>query len=152
MISVNSKQELIAAYRESMEIISVMIWMMLGFAAVLIIVVLYNSGNLSFHERIREFATLKVLGMQSDRIRRILSVQNLCLSLVGIVVGAPFGRMSLNVMMNTNGDNFDYNFTIKPWVYMVSAVLVLAVSVLISFFFSKRIKRLDMVEVLKGVE
>lgn len=152
VISVNSKQELIAAYRESMEIISVMIWMMLGFAAVLIIVVLYNSGNLSFHERIREFATLKVLGMQSDRIRRILSVQNLCLSLVGIVVGAPFGRMSLNVMMNTNGDNFDYNFTIKPWVYMVSAVLVLAVSVLISFFFSKRIKRLDMVEVLKGVE
>lgn len=152
VVSVNSRQELIKAYQESMEIMSVMVWMMIIFSVILIVVVLYNSGNLSFHERIREFATLKVLGMQSGGIRRILSIQNFWLSLIGILIGAPFGNISFNAMMNSNGDNFDYNLTIHPWCYAVSAVLVLAVSVAISFFFSKRIKKLDMVEVLKGIE
>lgn len=151
-ISVNSNQDMIETLEKSMEVINVMVWMMIIFSVVMIVVVLYNSGNLSFHERIREFATLKVLGMQSDRIRKILSVQNFWLSLLGIILGAPLGKASFNMMMNTNGDNFDYNLTIQPWCYGVSAVLVLAVSVLISFFFSKRIKKLDMVEVLKGVE
>lgn len=151
-VSVNSNQEMVDAFEKSMEVIDVMIWMMLIFSVFLIVVVLYNSGNLSFHERIREFATLKVLGMQSDRIRRILSIQNFWLSLLGIIIGAPLGKVSFNAMMNTNGENFDYNLTIQPWCYVVAAVLVLAVSVLISFLFSKRIKNLYMVEVLKGVE
>lgn len=152
VVSVNSRQETEDAYRESMSMISVLVWMMIIFSAILIIVVLYNSGNLSFHERIREFATLKVMGMQSGRIRRILGLQNLWLSLIGIVIGTPLGKMSLNATLNSNGDNFDYNLTLKPWCYALSAVLVLAVSVLISFFFSKRIRKLDMVDVLKGVE
>ncbi len=152
VVSVSSREELAAAFRKSMEVVSLMVWMMLLFAVVLILVVLYNSGNLSFHERIREFATLKVLGMQSDRIRGILSVQNFWLSLVGVLVGAPFGNLSFNVMMNANGDNFDYNISLPLWCYVAAALLVLAVSVLISFLFSKRIRRLDMVEVLKGVE
>lgn len=150
--AVNSKGEVKAAFEESMEVVKLMVWLMIAFAVILIIVVLYNSGNLSFHERIREFATLKVLGMQSDRIRRILSIQNFWLSLVGIIIGTPFGNITFNVMMNTNGDNFDYNLTLPLWCYGVAAVLVLAVSVLISYLFSKRIRRLDMVEVLKGVE
>lgn len=152
VISVNSNQEMVAAFEKSMEVVSIMVWMMIIFSVVLIVVVLYNSGNLSFHERIREFATLKVLGMQSGRIRRILSVQNFWLSLIGIVIGAPLGKVTFNAMMNTNGDNFDYNLTIQPWCYVVSAILVLALSVTISFLFSKRIKKLYMVEVLKGVE
>lgn len=152
VISVSSNQEMVAAFEKSMEVVSVMVWMMIIFSVVLIVVVLYNSGNLSFHERIREFATLKVLGMQSGRIRRILSVQNFWLSLIGIVIGAPLGKVTFNAMMNTNGDNFDYNLTIQPWCYVVSVILVLAVSVVISFLFSKRIRKLYMVEVLKGVE
>lgn len=151
-ISVDSNQDMVAAFEKSMEVVSVMVWMMIIFSVVLILVVLYNSGNLSFHERIREFATLKVLGMQSGRIRRILSIQNFWLSLIGIIIGAPLGKVTFNAMMNSNGENFDYNLTIRPWCYILSAVLVLAVSILISFFFSKRIKKLYMVEVLKGVE
>lgn len=152
VISVSSKQSMRDALVKSYEVISILVGVMLVFSVVLIVVVLYNSGNLSFHERIRELATLKVLGMQSGKIRTIMSVQNFWLSLVGILIGAPLGKMSVNSMMNSNGDNFDYALTIQPWCYLVSAVLVLTVSVSISFFFSNRIKRLDMVEVLKGVE
>lgn len=151
-VSMHSREELEEAYVTGMEALSFMIVIMLAFSAVLILVVLYNSGNLSFHERIREFATLKVMGFQSSRIRNILTVQNLWLSVIGIFIGAPFGRWSFNAMMNSNGDNFDYNLNIPLSCYVISAILVLAVSMLVSLLFSKRIRSLDMVDVLKGME
>ncbi|MBO5281817.1 MAG: ABC transporter permease [Lachnospiraceae bacterium] len=150
--AVHGKKEMKQAFETSMEVVSIMVWMMVVFSAVLIVVVLYNSGNLSFHERVGEFATLKVLGMQSARIRNILTVQNLWLSVIGIVIGAPFGRISLNMMMNSNGENFDYALTVSPGCYLISGVLVLTVSMAVSFLFSGRIRDLDMVEILKGTE
>lgn len=150
--AIHSREEMKQAFETSMEVVGIMVWLMVVFSAVLIVVVLYNSGNLSFHERIGEFATLKVLGLQSARIRRILTVQNLWLSVIGIVIGAPFGRISLNVMMNSNGENFDYALQVTPGCYLLSGILVLAVSMAVSFLFSGRIRKLDMVEVLKGAE
>lgn len=150
--AVHSKEEMKQAFETSMEVIGILVWMMVVFSIVLIVVVLYNSGNLSFHERMGEFATLKVVGFQSSQIRNILTIQNLWLSVIGIVLGAPFGRMFLNVMMNSNGENFDYALTVSPGCYLVSGVLVLAVSMAVSFLFSGRIRKLDMVEILKGAE
>ena len=71
---------------------------------------------------------------------------------IGLIIGAPFGKATLEAMMNSNGEQFDYTIHITPQIYLESALLVLVVSMLVSFFFQKRIKRLDMVEVLKGVE
>ena len=79
-------------------------------------------------------------------------MQNLWLSVIGIVIGAPFGRISLNMMMNSNGENFDYALTVSPGCYLISGVLVLTVSMAVSFLFSGRIRDLDMVEILKGTE
>ncbi len=150
--AVHSREELRNAYIESMEVINIMLVMMTAFSVIMIVVVLYNSGALSFGERIKEFATLKVLGLQSSQIRRLISVQNLWLSVIGVILGAPLGNVSLNAMMNSNGENFDYSLKLSFLSYIISGIIVLAVSVLVSFMFSKRIRRLDMVEVLKGVE
>ena len=118
----------------------------------IVLVVLYNSGSLSFNERMKEFATLKVMGFGSSRIRNMLMQQNLWLSVIGCILGAPLGRLSFDAMMNSNGDNFDYAFHISPMAYLEAAAFVLVVSALVSFLFTKRIRKLDMVEVLKGAE
>lgn len=97
-----------------------MVGMMAVFSILMIVVVLYNSGVLSFHERVKEFATLKVLGLRSSKIRRILSMQNLWLSIIGIIIGAPLGNVSLNAMINTNGENFDYNLMLAPVDYVIA--------------------------------
>ena len=149
---VNSKSEMQAAYESSMEIMNMMVGMMAVFSILMIVVVLYNSGVLSFHERVKEFATLKVLGLRSSKIRRILSMQNLWLSIIGIIIGAPLGNVSLNAMINTNGENFDYNLMLAPADYVIAGIFVMIISMLVSFVFSKRIRKLDMVETLKGVE
>lgn len=149
---VNSKSEMQAAYESSMEIMNMMVGMMAVFSILMIVVVLYNSGVLSFRERVKEFATLKVLGLRSSKIRRILSMQNLWLSIIGILIGAPLGNVSLNAMINTNGENFDYNLMLAPVDYVIAGIFVMIISMLVSFMFSKRIRKLDMVEILKGVE
>lgn len=146
------KDEMVAAYETSMEIINVLVYFMIIASSILIVVVLYNSGTLSFNERIKELATLKVMGLQSSQIRRLLSVQNLWLSIIGIIIGIPFGNMSLNAMINSNGDNFDYSLSLPWYDYVIAGMLVLAVSMLVSLMFSGRIKKLDLVETLKGVE
>lgn len=149
---VNSKSEMQAAYESSMQIMNMMVGMMAVFSILMIVVVLYNSGVLSFHERVKEFATLKVLGLRSSKIRRILSMQNLWLSIIGIIIGAPLGNVSLNAMINTNGENFDYNLMLAPVDYVIAGIFVMIISMQVSFMFSKRIRKLDMVEILKGVE
>ena len=150
--AVHSKAELEGAFRKAWETVRLLIVMMIAFSTVMIVVVLYNSGALSFGERVKEFATLKVLGLQSSRIRGLLSTQNLWLSVIGIIIGAPLGNASLNAMMNSNGENFDYNLKLPFYDFIIAGIFVLVISVLVSFMFSKRIRRLDMVEVLKGVE
>ena len=150
--SVNTKDQMREAYENSMEVVNMLVYMMMIFSATCVVVVLYNSGSLSFNERIKELATLKVLGFQSGAIRKMMSQQNVWFSVIGIILGAPFGRASFNMMMNSNGENFDYNLSIRPIAYLEAGIFVLVVSVLVSFMFSKRIKKLDMVEVLKGVE
>ena len=150
--SVNSRSDMIAAYEKSMEVVNIMVYMMVIFSTVMIVVVLYNSGSLSFNERVKEFATLKVMGLQSSQIRKLLTIQNIWLSVIGIIIGTPLGNMSLNAMMNSNGENFDYSLSVPVIDYIISGMLVLVVSVLVSFMFSSRIKKLDLVETLKGVE
>ena len=149
---VNSREDMIAAYEKSMEVVNILVFVMVIFSTIMIVVVLYNSGSLSFNERIKELATLKVMGLQSTQIRHLLTVQNIWLSVIGITIGTPLGNISLNAMMNSNGENFDYSLSVPVADYIISAVIVLIVSMLVSFMFSGRIKKLDLVETLKGVE
>ena len=150
--TVYNVEELRSIYEENMQIIWVLVVAMVIFAFAMIIAVLYNTGNLSFHERIKEFATLKVLGFSSDKIRLLMTRQNLILSLIGLILGAPFAKPMLEAMMNSNGENFDYYATVTPLNYLLAGAVVLTVSMAVSLMFTKKIKRLDMVESLKGTE
>lgn len=137
---------------EGYEVIKYLFYMMMIFSVITVVVVLYNAGNLSFHERLKEFATLKVMGLSTKKIRRILNQENIWFAVIGIIAGSPFGKPSLLAMMNSNGDNYDYYISIPPFLYLISGLFVLAVAVIVSLMFSKRIKKLDMVGTLKGLE
>ena len=130
--------ELRQIYENNMQIIWVLVVTMVLFALVMVIAVLYNTGNLSFHERLKEFATLKVLGFSSKQIRSLITQQNAVLSIIGIILGAPFGKPMLEAMMNSNGDNFDYYAMATPTDYLLAGLTVLLVSMAVSFMFSKK--------------
>jgi putative ABC transport system permease protein len=134
------------------DVIKYLFYMMMIFSVITVVVVLYNAGNLSFHERLKEFATLKVMGLSSKKIRKTLNQENIWFAVIGIIAGAPLGRPTLTAMMNSNGDNYDYYIHLPVYLYALSAVFVLVVAIIVSLMFSKKIKTLDMVGSLKGME
>ena len=134
------------------DVIKYLFYMMMIFSVITVVVVLYNAGNLSFHERLKEFATLKVMGLSSKKIRKTLNQENIWFAIIGIIAGAPLGKPTLTAMMNSNGDNYDYYIHVPVYLYALSAVFVLVVAIIVSLMFSKKIKTLDMVGSLKGME
>jgi len=141
-----------AAFIEGYEVINTLFYMMMAFSVITTVIVLYNAANLSFHERMKEFATLKVMGLSTRKIRGILNLENIWFGILGVVFGIPLGKPALIAMMNSNGDNFDYYLNLPIWLYLAGAAFVMAVAALVSMMFSKKIKNLNMVEILKGME
>ena len=145
-------EEVKQAFIDGYDVIKYLFYLMMSFSIITTVIVLYNATNLSFHERMKEFATLKVMGLSTRKIRGILNQENIWFSIIGILIGLPLGKPTLIAMMNSNGDNFDYYISIPVFLYVIGAVFILAVAVCVSLIFSGKIKKLDLVETLKGVE
>ena len=60
-------------------------------SAVLAISVIYNITSINIFERIREIATLLVLGYYDREINRLIFIENIVLSVFGSIIGIPFG-------------------------------------------------------------
>lgn len=141
-----------ADFSKNMEGMNMMITMMVTAAVILGIVVLYNLGVLSFVEKTREIATLKVLGFQTRRVRAILQTQNIWITLLGILAGLPFGYGLLVVMCSTMSNDMDLVPTVGVSSYLFSIGGTFLVSVGVNFLLSGKVKTIDMVDALKGVE
>ena len=140
----------------SMDEMKAMMYMMMGIyiiaAVVLGVVVLYNQGILSFVEKSREMATLKVLGFSTGKIRWILQLQNIWVTAVGVIAGIPLGRLLLIGIMSDMAESMDYRAVIQIPSYLYSVLGTVILSGAVSFFLSARVKDIDMVEALKGIE
>lgn len=147
-----TKNDIRKVFDNSMSTLAVLVVALITVAIILTVLVLYNSGILSYNERQKELATLKVMGFRTGRIRRLLFQQNLWISIIGVFVGIPFGKLLLQYMFDSNGDTFDYVAIVTLPSYLLSGILVLGTSMLVSVAFSRRLKKLDMVEALKGLE
>ena len=139
-------------FSETMEMLNSMVYIMVVAAVLLGVVVLYNLGVLSFVEKTREVATLKVLGFGSSKIRNILQKQNIWLTVIGIAVGLYAGWSMLYVICTTVSDTLDMFPILYLPTYIYSIGGTFMVSVLVNFMFSKKVRTIDMVDALKGVE
>lgn len=141
-----------ASWDEMMEMMNSMVYIMVVAAVLLGVVVLYNLGVLSFVEKTREVATLKVLGFRSSSIRNILQKQNIWLTVIGIGVGLYAGWGMLYVICTTVSDTLDMFPIISIPTYIISIGGTFLVSIAVNFMFSKKVRTIDMVDALKGVE
>ena len=137
---------------ENMEMMNLMVVILIIAAVVLGVIVLYNMGVLSFMEKTREVATLKVLGFSSGRIRKILSQQNAWITVIGIVLGMILGYQFLDIMMQTMSEDNDMPTVIYLLSYVYSIIGTWGVSFGVNYFLSGRVKTICMVDALKGVE
>lgn len=152
VISVSSKSDMVKSWESNIEIFDVIIMIFVSFSFVLVFIVLQNAATLSFNERRKEFATLKVMGVKHTDLKKILRAQNLWLTIVGILAGMPFAIYVLRLMFETNGGDVDYIAEITPLTYIISAMITYIVSLIINTVLSRKVRKIDMAESMKAAE
>lgn len=150
--AVQSKQAIIDSFDTFMDIMYMMIAILIIAAAVLGIVVLYNLGVMSYTERYREMATLKVVGFRDKKIGRLLIGQNMWVTLIGAVLGIPLGIVLLDYLLVTMASEYELKLAIGPLTYITGLVITFGVSLTVSRAVARKNRKIDMVEALKGAE
>ena len=146
------KHMIMETYDSFMEIMNFMVMIFVLAAVVLGTVVLYNLGVMSYVERYRELATLKVLGFRDQHIGRLLISQNIWLTVIGVVIGLPTGFGVLQMLITSLISEYELSLNVGVLTYSVSILLTFGVSLVVSFMVAGRNKKIDMVEALKGAE
>ncbi len=127
--------------------------MIIGFALLLVIVVLYNLVSLNFIERTRDYATLQVLGFSKQNLQNITMLENIMTTTIGWLLGIPMGIWFLKQYVATfTTIRIEYTAYINWQVLIIASLLVWFTSICTTFIISRRIRKIDMVEALKGVE
>ena len=148
----NSMNDMTSSWDELTEAMWLLIYILIFFASLLAVVVLYNLGLLSFTEIEREIATLKVLGFKTGALRKLLLTQNLWFTTIGFLLGIPVGYYILKVMWESSGDSFYILPSISLTNIILTAAITFSLSIFVNLMFSRKIKKLDMVESLKSSE
>lgn len=133
--------------------IKVMTWTIKIFAILLAVVVLYNLALLNFKERIKDIATLKVLGFSKFEVASSFMIEIIFLTFVGALIGLGFGHPLLVAVLSINENPLiSYIYHIYPLSYFFTVVITCGSSFIINIFFAFLTNRVEMVESLKSVE
>lgn len=130
-----------------------MIIIIISFAVLLGVIIIYNMSILSFGEKEYQFATLKVLGFANKQIEKIFSLQNSWICIASIIIGLPVGyNLTSYLFKACLDDNYDFGVHIEVWTYVLAAIGTYLVSYFVSKKLSKKINKIDMVSSLKANE
>ena len=150
--SVQSKQDIIDSFDAFMEIFYFFIIVLIVVSVLLCLIVLYNLGIMSYMERYREMATLKVLGFRNKAIGRLLISQNLWIAVAGTLLGIPAGIWALNYLMDMLAGEYEMETMVGPVSILAATALNLGVAVIVGRMISRKNRKINMVEALKGTE
>jgi len=150
--STKSKSDVVKSFDSFMEVLYTMIGALIVLSIILGVVVLYNLGAMSYFERYRELSTLKVVGFKDKKIGKLLIIQNMWLTIVGVVVGFPLGVIVTSVLVKALASEYEIKVIFGWLTIVIPIVLVLATSLVVSLFIAKKNKHINMVEALKVPE
>ena len=122
-------------------------------AGALAFVVLYNLANINIEERVREIATIKVLGFYDGEVSAYIYRENILSSLMGMVAGLFLGIPFLRFVIHTSEvDAVMFNPALDAPTFLFSALLTLLFTIVVNIAMHFRLKRVDMVQSLKSIE
>ncbi len=150
--TVQDKNEIIKTFDTFTELLRTCVLVLILAAVVLGLVVLYNLGVMSYTERYREMATLKVVGFKDKKIAGLLIGQNLWVTLVGVIIGIPCAIGLLGYLIVALASEYEMKLVVSAATIIISTLMTFAVSFLVSVLVAKKNKKIDMVEALKFAE
>ncbi len=150
---IQGKNDLKDAIRNMLSMMEEMIIIIVIFAIILGVVIIYNMSILSFTEKEYQFATLKVLGFSDKKIRKIFSLQNSIICVISIIIGLPVGYyLTIYLFKVCLDENYDFGVHIEVITFIIAAIGTYLVSLVVSRLLSKKVNTIDMVSSLKANE
>ncbi len=122
-------------------------------AGSLAFIVLYNLTNINITERIREIATIKVLGFFKNETASYVFRENMVLTAIGALLGLALGKLlHAFVMHQIQIDMVSFDVHIKPLSYGYSLLFTFGFTAVVNLFMSFKLERINMAESLKSVD
>nr|WP_325193170.1 FtsX-like permease family protein [uncultured Oscillibacter sp.] len=140
-------------YGSSLESVDYAVILIIVCAAALAFVVLYNLTNINITERMRELATLKVLGFHDGELSAYIYRENVILTVFGVAMGMVMGKLLHQwLILTVEIDMLMFGRQLSLSSYAYAVVLTVLFSLLVNLAAHRKLKKLDMVESLKTVE
>ncbi len=153
ILTVTSINEQVNTILDMLESLNAIILVMVFCAGLLAVVVLYNLTNINISERVREIATIKVLGFYSLETANFIYRENIVLTVTGALVGMILGNMFSGFVVDAlQMDNVMFPKLLSPMSYLYGFVLTIIFSMLVNFIMYFKMNKISMVESLKSIE
>ncbi len=147
---VNDMKETVSGILDSLNLIVLIV---LGCAGALAFIVLYNLTNITITERIREIATLKVLGFHSGEQKSYVFRENIILTIISSIVGIPGGIALLHYTISQiKVDGFYFGVRLAALSYLWAIGLTLLFTIVVDLALTKKLKKINMAEAMKAIE
>lgn len=135
------------------DLMGAVVALIVGLAGGLALVVLFTLANTNVSERIREMATLKVLGFYDREVHNYVNREMMILTGMGVVVGLPLGRWIGGLLTAAlNMPSLYFEVEVHWYSYAIAVVATLAFALLVQLFTNPVLDRVDPVSSLKSVE
>ena len=136
-----------------MESLNIIVYLVIGCAMALSAVVVYNLTNINIAERVREIATVKVLGFYKEETRSYVFRENIILSIMGAAVGLFLGKLlHAFIMSEIVVDLITFDVRVTLLSYVLTFVLTVVFTFIIDLLMGKKLEEISMTESLKAVE
>lgn len=141
------------SFFSSIDSLNSIVWLLIVCAALLAFIVLYNLANINITERVREIATLKVLGFYDGETSAYIYRENILTTVLGIVLGWGAGLVLHRfVVLTAEVDLVMFSREMVWYAYVMSALLTVVFAVIVNLVLHIKLKKIDMVESLKSIE
>ena len=138
---------------DSLSILNYVVLVLILGSGMLTFVVMLNLTNINIGERMRELATLRVLGFYDTEMYAYIFRENNALSVIGAFVGLLFGKiMHLFVIRTCEVDMVMFVRSAKPLSYVYAFALTIVFSLIVNLLMRPKVRAIDMVESLKSAE
>ena len=153
MYTVRTIESIYASVWDSLSILNYVVLVLILGSGMLTFVVMLNLTNINIGERMRELATLRVLGFYDKEMYAYIFRENNALSVIGAFVGLLFGKiMHLFVIRTCEVDMVMFVRSAKPLSYVYAFALTIAFSLIVNLLMRPNVRAIDMVESLKSAE
>ena len=140
-------------FKDTIASLNYVVLVMIVSAGALAFVVLYNLTNINISERLREIATIKVLGFYDNEVAKYVYRENIILTFIGIIVGLGLGvALHKYIMLTVELETIMFGRSIRIISYVYSFLLTFMFAIVVNFTMYYKLKKIQMVESLKSVD